>query len=248
MFICWLCYFFFNCGDDDRDLHYPLRRQRQMCIRDRGHVICRTSLKKVYTWGWGQRGQLGHEDYQNLALPRKVFYREQNQKKVIQVAAGYRCSLLLLENGRILWSGSNGTINQGNSFEEIDWDIKNPALNTSEFTPVRLLSTWSKTISIVYVTFADSRGAEVPNQIKNKIFQTLTTKWGEYGFQNIYAPFIDTISKYFKGKTTIFNQKKIDTKREPQFPLSVKPVAVQQQQQQQGNQTEKKKIILIKII
>ena len=31
--------FFFKCYGDHRDLHYPLRRQRQMCIRDRFNPV-----------------------------------------------------------------------------------------------------------------------------------------------------------------------------------------------------------------
>lgn len=34
------------------------------------HVIVKTGLGKVYTWGWGERGQLGHNSIQSELSPR----------------------------------------------------------------------------------------------------------------------------------------------------------------------------------
>ena len=36
------------------------------------HTICRTSLGRVYSWGWGKNGQLGHESFDNELLPKNI--------------------------------------------------------------------------------------------------------------------------------------------------------------------------------
>lgn len=35
------------------------------------HAICRVR-GRFYTWGWGDRGQLGHGDHKNELLPRAI--------------------------------------------------------------------------------------------------------------------------------------------------------------------------------
>lgn len=53
------------------------------------HVICKTILKKVYTWGKNQSGQLGTGDYfdTNSMEPRLVQYFYKKRVPVNQVAA-----------------------------------------------------------------------------------------------------------------------------------------------------------------
>lgn len=93
-----------------------------------GHVIAKSSLGKVYTWGWGERGQLGHGRFVNEMAPRIVNFNQVIKTKVMQVQAGYKCSIVLLENKRILWWGSNGSISQVNVPKEL-----NPANKVNSF-------------------------------------------------------------------------------------------------------------------
>jgi Alpha-tubulin suppressor and related RCC1 domain-containing proteins len=76
------------------------------------HVICRTTLGKVYTWGWGERGQLGHGVLKNQLVPKLVetLYPE-SKEKVLMIQAGYKHSIVLLETKKIMWWGSNSSIN-----------------------------------------------------------------------------------------------------------------------------------------
>jgi alpha-tubulin suppressor-like RCC1 family protein len=61
------------------------------------HVIARTSLGKVYTWGWGASGQLGQGTNCSELSPRILILEKNKQKlKVAQVAAGYEHSILLI--------------------------------------------------------------------------------------------------------------------------------------------------------
>ena len=76
------------------------------------HVICRTILKKVYTWGRNQSGQLGTGDYfdTNSMDPRLVQYFYKKRIPVNQVAASPESSLVLDTNSKVYWFGTNGTI------------------------------------------------------------------------------------------------------------------------------------------
>lgn len=77
-----------------------------------GHVICKTILKKVYTWGNNENGQLGvgHYNYVYGNSPMLVDYFIKKKIQSIQVAAGAKCSVVLDSNSKIYWFGSNGTI------------------------------------------------------------------------------------------------------------------------------------------
>lgn len=70
------------------------------------HAIVKTSLGKVYTWGWGERGQLGHGEFGNELHPRIV----RINVKTVQVAAAHRSSIILTETRKILICGSNATV------------------------------------------------------------------------------------------------------------------------------------------
>jgi len=84
------------------------------------HVIAKSSLGKVFTWGWGEKGQLGHGKFTNELAPRFVVFNSVIKKKVLQIQAGFKCSMVLLENKKILWWGSNGSILQQNTPKELN--------------------------------------------------------------------------------------------------------------------------------
>jgi myosin-5 len=71
------------------------------------HCIAKTSLGKVYLWGWGEHGQLGNDQFTDLLSPSHL---RTDFGVVTQVFASFKSTLLLIENKHILWCGSNGTI------------------------------------------------------------------------------------------------------------------------------------------
>ena len=78
------------------------------------HVICKTNLGKVYTWGSGAFGQLGFGNFNNQFLP-KILNIDQvnsikNTNKVLQVKSGFRTSYVLLNNHKIYWWGTNSKL------------------------------------------------------------------------------------------------------------------------------------------
>jgi len=166
------------------------------------HVICKTSLGKVYTWGWGASGQLGHDSFENELYPRAILSDDyENRHKSVQVQAGYKHSIMVLENRKILWFGTNGTIHQQSVPIELNLYQKVPNMNP-EFTLVRVLCAWSKTTNITYATFADSRSIRINPNVKNKVLGILTTKMDEtHAFNDVFPPSIPSISKYFNLRT-----------------------------------------------
>ena len=54
---------------------------------------------KVYSFGSGDNGKLGHGDLQDQSLPRLVVALR--SKRVVQVSAGYRHSMALVEGGEV---------------------------------------------------------------------------------------------------------------------------------------------------
>ncbi|CAG9760775.1 unnamed protein product [Ceutorhynchus assimilis] len=67
------------------------------------HSIALTHSGKVYTWGWGIHGQLGHGRSDNEYYPRLVEF----DHPVKQVAAGHAHSLVLTCEGKVYGFGSN---------------------------------------------------------------------------------------------------------------------------------------------
>lgn len=82
------------------------------------HVASKSSLNRVYTWGWGEKGQLGLQDYKNEYYPKWV------QLNAIWVSSGRTSTFLINDNKQLLWTGSNGTIHYQKGFEPINFEMK----------------------------------------------------------------------------------------------------------------------------
>lgn len=77
------------------------------------HSIAKSTLGKVYTWGWNAHGQLGHGTFESELSPRQIHLEKgkMNRDKAIQIAAGYSHSVIMTEQSReILWFGTSGTL------------------------------------------------------------------------------------------------------------------------------------------
>lgn len=164
------------------------------------HVICKTSFGKIFVWGWGGCGQLGLRDYESRSVPTLAENRLGSAKeKVLQVQAGYRCSIALTENRKLYWTGTNGNLEGLNYFREINLGEKIPGwLNNIDFQPTRVLCTWSKSLSVIYVTLADTRAVELSKMLKGKFVSTITSKLEEVGsLEDVTPPYIESVCKHF---------------------------------------------------
>jgi len=183
------------------------------------HVICKTKLGRVYSWGWGKKGQLGHGTFENQLRPKLVNFNMNGSKaKVLQAQAGYQHSVIVLDNKKVLWWGTNASLDCMSVPIEIDMQKKIPGYN-KDFTPVKILCTWSKTMNVTYITMADSRTTEFAPSVKQKILSTLTNKIEEScGLNNIDLPFVDSISKHFSMKVMKNHQTKDPKTNRPLSP------------------------------
>lgn len=161
------------------------------------HVIARTSLGRVYTWGWNELGQLGHGDFDNKPSPEFVtVLPPPSRAKVIQVSAGWRHSILMTENRRVFWFGTNSELREQCVPTEAMISSKIPELftTTTEFNVVKVQCSWSRTLSITSLVIADVRTLKQPHLKVQNAINTLANKWEE---DSIEPPYIESIAGLF---------------------------------------------------
>lgn len=79
------------------------------------HSIAKSTLGKVYTWGWNAHGQLGQGTFDSELSPRQIILErgKLNKDKAIQIAAGYSHSIIMTEENRtLLWFGTSGALSK----------------------------------------------------------------------------------------------------------------------------------------
>ncbi|CAF2254898.1 BnaA08g20070D [Brassica napus] len=74
------------------------------------HVIALTSGGKVFTWGRGNSGQLGHGDNLNASLPKPLFFFDDDYV-ISQASAGWSHSAFVSDSGSLFTCG-NGSFGQ----------------------------------------------------------------------------------------------------------------------------------------
>ncbi|CAK4250697.1 unnamed protein product [Aphanomyces euteiches] len=52
------------------------------------HTLALTAQGDVYSWGWGQMGQLGHDNHKSLTLPTKIEYFADRNIQLVDISAG----------------------------------------------------------------------------------------------------------------------------------------------------------------
>ena len=164
------------------------------------HVVCVSRSGRVYTWGNNSFGQLGHLNNGNN-LPNIINIDQKGERiKIIQVSAGFRNSIFLSNKGNIYYTGILN--NNKKSFLPQIYLLEENNLEISDdkkFLPVKIWGTYSRNKSIFYATFADIRSLENKfinrERIKDIVF-SLAEKWIS---DDITAPFIPHISKYFES-------------------------------------------------
>lgn len=149
------------------------------------HTICKSSLGKVFTWGAGDFGQLGHGAFNNELLPKLIKaekYSDQKHSvnKVLQVKAGFRSSLVLLDNRKVFWWGTNSVLDREKNPRFMDYSAfleLGEGEKSSDFLPIRLLSSWNKTCSLMYITMADCTRVSSHLPVIQKCCNNLSSKW-----------------------------------------------------------------------
>ncbi|EGR30141.1 myosin, putative, partial [Ichthyophthirius multifiliis] len=176
------------------------------------HVICKSFLNKIYTWGWGFKGQLGINNKNNQNLPQQVNIQN-NKYKVMQVQASYSSTLVLLENQKILWWGTNNKIKNILTPQELNLSTLDKCMHNNDFYVVKIEASWSRTLSLTYLRIADCRTIQQNNIFKQKTINTLIQKYQDSYLNNIDVPFFG--SNIFSNKHThkgMYQQKRVGIK------------------------------------
>lgn len=69
------------------------------------HTAALTDDGKVYTWGAGKEGELGHGDTEEVELPKLVEVLK--EKKVVKLGAGNGFTIALTDGGELFSWGAN---------------------------------------------------------------------------------------------------------------------------------------------
>ena len=67
------------------------------------HTACITDDGCLWTWGEGRNGQLGHDDFKDQLVPRKVPLKS----KATKVGCGANFTVVMDDNGKLLAFGDN---------------------------------------------------------------------------------------------------------------------------------------------
>ena len=67
------------------------------------HTACVTEDGEVYTWGFGKNGALGHGDWNETALPKKV----EKLSNIVKVECGIDYTICMDKDGKLYSWGSN---------------------------------------------------------------------------------------------------------------------------------------------
>ncbi|KRX03464.1 Regulator of chromosome condensation 1/beta-lactamase-inhibitor protein II [Pseudocohnilembus persalinus] len=145
------------------------------------HTIVASSLGKIYTFGWGQYGQLGHNNLFSELLPKQVLGIQGKfaaREKALQVVAGYRASYVLTQSRKIHFFGTNGRSQIQSNPVQIQVENISDNLASSLYEIVKINCTWSRHLSVFYCTFANTGDVFKKQQlIKQKVLNKLSQTW-----------------------------------------------------------------------
>lgn len=92
------------------------------------HVICKSNLGKLFLWGGGSDGQLGFDTFENEFFPKQLLIEKclnlsKNTIKTLQIKAGFKSSIVLLENRKIFWWGTTSILKQKCTPQKLDYTL-----------------------------------------------------------------------------------------------------------------------------
>lgn len=134
------------------------------------------------------------------------------KERVLQIAAGFSHSIVMLESTRELqWFGTCGHSNNQSIFKPSNVHLHEhlpdffPEANGSnltggqvqaEFAVIKLFSSWSRSMSLTSVLIADLRQINSQNPWKkvSQSVQVISQKWEP---RTVLPPYIESVAQYF---------------------------------------------------
>jgi alpha-tubulin suppressor-like RCC1 family protein len=104
---------------DPKKVAIPSMEKAMKVAAGDAHVVLATESGKVFSWGDGQQGQLGHGTNTNIYLPREIEYFIEEKEKITDVAAGASHSGCISEDGKLylFGKGRSGQLGRGDQLE-----------------------------------------------------------------------------------------------------------------------------------
>lgn len=145
------------------------------------HSICRTSLKKIFTWGINKHGQLGLGDKANRALPEQITIQNHRGQRLPprSVQAGMHSCFILSSDRNLYYTGKIGSSQRPSLLAtKFNYESKFYAHRvTDNFGPVKVCCKWSSMMTATYVVFADFRQNKTPVGNREKQIDQISAEW-----------------------------------------------------------------------
>ncbi|XP_043917756.1 protein RCC2 [Protopterus annectens] len=87
------------------------------------HTLVLDSQKRVFSWGFGGYGRLGHAEQKDELVPRLVKLFDFPGRGASQIYAGYSCSFAVSETGGLFFWGSTSTSRDSTMYPKIVQDL-----------------------------------------------------------------------------------------------------------------------------
>ena len=102
----------------------------------RNHSLCLTKHGILYTFGYGGKGRLGHNNKENQMIPKEIAFFKKNNIKIKECKGGYfHCCAVSRNDEVYLWGmGNGGCLGQGMD----DWENKMIPTKLCRFEDMRV--------------------------------------------------------------------------------------------------------------
>lgn len=87
------------------------------------HTLVLDSQKRVFSWGFGGYGRLGHAEQKDEMVPRLVKLFDFPGRGASQVCAGYQCSFAVSEMGGLFFWGATNTSRESTMYPKAVQDL-----------------------------------------------------------------------------------------------------------------------------
>ncbi|KAM3659752.1 LOW QUALITY PROTEIN: protein RCC2 [Ammospiza maritima maritima] len=99
------------------------------------HTLVLDSQKRVFSWGFGGYGRLGHAEQKDEMVPRLVKLFDFPGRGAAQIYAGYTCSFAVSETGGLFFWGATNTSRESTMYPTVQdlcgWKIRSLACGKS---------------------------------------------------------------------------------------------------------------------
>jgi len=165
------------------------------------HSSCKGN-NKAYSWGCNTNCQLGTSNMKNMSIPYFNDIKFSKMKNnILQVSCGFRCTVFLTETRQIFWCGTCGDIQQQDTPIEFYYQNKIPELfSFDNHQIVKINHTFSKCMSILYATVAETAPLKLKLNNPNKVNMMLNNLSNTWTMKDIYVPSNESIDNFISEK------------------------------------------------